>query len=221
MSVDRTAWYVDALRTRVYLAVEAAGPRGLVPREVVAAVEGPERSIHNALGVLRSTGYIKRERRVQPGHRDKATPFYLVSKECQKPLIVERTESNQLADLVADFPGGVSDHVLAAELHVSPSTVCRMASTLLARGSIVRIRIPDEHGGGMGYRPGDPAATPGLEIVRLPQGALMIARERARLVLTPAEAITLWRMVGSTPDLEFVRGSAQAACTGQAAHGQG
>ena len=195
-------WRNDSLRSRVYRAVEAAGPKGLRPRDVLALVQATAHSVYATIYALVASGHLVRERRYRSHHHGKATPFYLVNDKCRQPVMGDGNElSSRLSDLVSDCPGGVSDQVLAAELSVSLSTMYRAARPLIAAGSIVRIEIPTEHGGGMGYRPLGPDAETGVQIDRLPSGCLKLSRPGASVILSQADVANLARSLSAIPDL--------------------
>ncbi len=101
------------------------------------------KALHNRLRRLRLLGLVKQE--VERG------PYFALQAPDSEAA---RTLRERCLALVADCPGGVSDEVMGQELGLDPSEVRRALRPALDAGQVVRVSMPQAHGGGQGWAAG-------------------------------------------------------------------
>lgn len=136
--------YTDSTALFIYDAVTASGTEGMRRGQLVDLQKGIKnpKSIDSALYRLVNDRCITRH----PVY----SMFYVVNAECRIPLIHGR-ETWSICSVLADFPAGISNTLLAEELQISRAMLVRLANQARADGAIRRIDIHRAHGGGFGW----------------------------------------------------------------------
>lgn len=206
----------------VYDTLLATGVRGATLPELVAALAGhglTRKAVHQHVSRLRKKDLVE-QRKVRG-------PYFAL-----EPMDAQSFDSlrKRGLEIVADCPHGVSDEVLAQEIDLTPAEVWRLLEGEVKRGGLLRVRMPQAHGGGKGFaagmgaaaaaaaaKPATPAAPagPAADTAAAPealgafelleQSRLAIAWSGARVVL-PAEVTRgLFRYLDALGGLQISR----------------
>lgn len=168
-------------RRLVYDLVRAAGAHGVFRRQLVQWA--PELAVRDMDNVLRALLLDDLVLRLGQGH-------YGWTPACQALPDESANDGLLVAPLLAeigDCPGGVSELVLAGAVQVPGTVVRRALAPLMLRGDVLPLRMPGTHGGGMGYRLADEAASGVALPAAAPVGGLYRLLPDGRLELGWAE----------------------------------
>ena len=161
-------WREGSTICRTHALVAEASPDGLVRRQIKLSLgEGStETQLDAALMILKRDGHI-----TQIGGR---CGVYAVDHNCT-PLPVKGAELHHALAILAEYPGGISEQLLAQELATPVRALRQVLATAQKRGLVHGIFMPPAHGGGPGWMAADaaapapaPAPAPGIGGVRQP-----------------------------------------------------
>ena len=147
-------WRATALRSRVYLVVADAPAGGIACKGIHAHLRAElgtdynDKHVGNAITSLKAEGYIAQQEWVLDGRTWHGK--YIVSDDCKTPAI-DGGSAASLLKFIEDFPAGVSEQVISAELRVEQPLIRERLKPFVLAGEVFPINIPPRHGGGLGW----------------------------------------------------------------------
>lgn len=207
--------HTDSVASKVYMAIKAAGREGIVRAKLL---ELPELMSVSANTVDCQVWALRRRNFIEGAKAPGLPTVFSVTPECAVPLLSPRKGGRpKLAALLAalsDYPGGVSEEVLAEDLDCSPSLLRRCLHGGRALALMDEIALPDSHGGGTGWRLRSfenlPARAEPAQAVAPAQGTTYAAGLVVEQVPAQREAM---RLPVVEIDIDAIhRGPAQFAC---------
>jgi hypothetical protein len=144
--MGKDVWDRNETRSRVWLAVKAAGEQGIFKGALDRAVALSGSAVDHHLKNLMRDHYVRRP--------DNADGHPVWGRYCAGDQVppIDGYGLQCALELLDDCPGGVSVDLLCKELGLTARELTLLLEPIEREGNVQRMQIPLQHGGGMGWR---------------------------------------------------------------------